>query len=168
MKAARTLLAGSLIGLLLFSVLPASSSVAGGDNRCYRWKRTEKKFARKMNAARSSRDIGKLSLDPELSKAAKAHTYEMLKKETLYHTPSDLLTRRVTRWSLLGENVGVGGGVDSLHKAFMDSPAHKENILLNAFKHVGVGVVKEDGRMWVTVIFENLEDPGTTLDMPDC
>jgi hypothetical protein len=31
-----------------------------------------------------------------------------------------------------------------------------------------VGVKKADGRMWVTVIFEARENPGTRLAMPSC
>ena len=88
----------------------------------------------------------------------------MVKKNLLHHTPSDKLQERVTKWSTLGENVGFGGDVDSLHKAFMNSPAHKANILFFSFKHVGVGVVKKDGLMWVTVIFEAAVRPRHDLE----
>ncbi len=121
-----------------------------------------------MNAARVAVGKGKLSLDPELSKAARRHTREMVEQDLLHHTSSDALRRRVTHWSTLGENVGVGGTVDSLHVAFMNSPAHKENILYPTFKHVGVGVTQTPSRMWVTVIFEAAQDPGTPLPMPRC
>lgn len=96
------------------------------------------------------------------------HTWAMVRQQKLYHTPSDTLRHRITNWTILGENVGVGGNVESLHKAFMDSPAHRENILYPTFRYVGVGVLKRDGRMWVTVIFAAGEDPGTRLPMPAC
>jgi uncharacterized protein YkwD len=92
----------------------------------------------------------------------------MWKADELYHTPSDKLRHRVTNWTVIGENVGVGGTVSSLHTAFMNSPAHKDNILYTAFRHVGIGVAKKNGRMWVTVIFEAIADPGTPLHMPTC
>jgi uncharacterized protein YkwD len=107
-------------------------------------------------------------MDPQLSRAARYHTWRMLRQDLLHHTPSDILRRRVTRWVVLGENVGVGGDVDVLHQAFMNSPAHKANIVLPGFAYVGVGTVRRDGRMWVTVIFEAATNPGTRLSMPRC
>jgi len=141
---------------------------AGGDNACYRWKRKERGFARKTNAARVNAGLRKMKLDPELSKAAKKHTYEMVNQELLHHTDSNALRRRVTNWTILGENVGVGGTVGSLQQAFMASPAHKDNILLPGFTNFGVGTVVKGDRLWVTVIFESVSNPGTPLKMPNC
>jgi uncharacterized protein YkwD len=121
-----------------------------------------------MNNARTNQGLGKLKLDPELSKAAKVHTWEMVRSSELHHTSSDNLRRRVTNWILLGENVGVGATVSSLHEAFMNSPAHRDNVMHSLYRHVGVNVVKSDGRMWVTIIFEAMTDPGTPLKMPRC
>ena len=81
---------------------------------------------------------------------------------------AESLGRRVTRWRVLGENVGFGGDVRSLHKAFMESPAHRDNILFDRYRHVGVGVKRSGGLMWVTVVFEASKDPGTRLSMPSC
>ena len=138
------------------------------DNRCWDYKDTERGFTAKMNDARGRGGRGGLSLDPELSKAARVHTREMVRRDLLHHTSEPAMRRRVTRWSTLGENVGVGGTVDSLHRAFMDSPPHRENIMYGTYRHVGVGVKRARGRMWVTVIFSAVEDPGTTLSMPRC
>ena len=142
--------------------------VSGGDNPCWNYKPSEKGFARKMNGERVLEGLTKLSLDPELSRAARKHTQEMWQRDELYHTPSDKLRSRVTNWTVIGENVGVGGTVSSLHDAFMNSPAHRDNILYTTFRHVGIGVAKKNGRMWVTVIFEAIADPGTSLSMPTC
>lgn len=144
-------------------------AVAGtGDNQCWDYKPAEKGFARKINEARLNAGALKLKLDPELSKAARKHTREMWTIDELHHTPSDKLRHRVTNWTILGENVGVGGTVSSLHQAFMASQGHKDNILYAAFRHVGIGVANRNGRMWVTVIFEAVGDPGTPLPMPTC
>jgi uncharacterized protein YkwD len=107
-------------------------------------------------------------MDPELSRVARKHTFEMVRRRTLYHTSAGKLRRRVVRWVLLGENVGVGGTVGSLHRAFMHSPAHRANVLRPTFNHSGVGVKKAGGRMWVTVIFQSRSNPGTRLRMPRC
>ena len=159
MSAVQRLIAALMAGLMAAALFPVGSASAA----CYTPTRKEKKFSKKMNNARDSAGKGSLRLDPEVSKAAKVHTREMIKKDLLHHTPSDVLRRRVTNWTILGENVGVGGTVDSLHKAFMNSTAHRANILLSDFRHVGVGAIKKDGRLWVTVIFEARSDPGSPL-----
>lgn len=146
---------------------PSWKAAASSDSKCWTYKTSERDFAKEMNAARTVAGVGKLSLDPELSKAARKHTREMIDLNSLHHTSSEALRNRVTNWSILGENVGVGSTVTTLHAAFMDSPAHRDNILHRSFKHLGIGVGTKD-RMWVTVIFEATSDPGTTLRMPRC
>lgn len=156
-------------GALFTTLLPLTTAQAAiGDNPCWSYTDAERGFARKTNAARANAGLGKLSLDPELSKAARVHTNEMIRKDELFHTSSTNLRQRVTAWTILGENVGVGSTVDSLQKAFMNSPAHRDNILLPAYRHIGVGAKKANGRLWVTIIFEDGADPGTTLAMPRC
>jgi hypothetical protein len=147
---------------------PSEQPSAGArNNRCWRFKPSERAFVKKMNKARGG-GRGKLRIDPELSKAARKHTGEMIHKNLLYHTTPTQLRHRIVRWSLLGENVGVGNTVSSLHKAFMHSPGHRANILRSSFNHSGVGVRNAHGRMWVTVIFESRQNPGTRLRMPRC
>lgn len=147
---------------------PFSARSLASSSSCWYFKPSEKGFARKMNQARVAAGLRKLRLDPELSKVSRVHTAEMFKADLLHHATSAQLTRRVTNWSVLGENVGVGGTVASLHDAFMNSPAHKANILLTGYNHVGVGVAKKNGRMWVTVTFAKSPNPGTSLKMPRC
>ncbi|MDQ3940690.1 MAG: CAP domain-containing protein, partial [Actinomycetota bacterium] len=114
MSATKRISTGLIAGLLVAALMPATTATAA----CYVNNENERAFAKKINAARSALGKGKLQLDPELSKAAKVHTREMTSKLTLYHTPTEALKRRVTNWSTLGENVGVGGSVISLHQAF--------------------------------------------------
>jgi uncharacterized protein YkwD len=148
--------------------LESMTPAAAADSSCWNYKSAERGFTKKMNAARSNNDKVTLKLDPELSKVARKHTGEMVNKDLLHHTPSSTLANRVTAWNTLGENVGVGSTVDSLHKAFMNSTAHKANILHSSFRYVGVGTKSAGNRLWVTVIFEASSNPGTTLDMPNC
>ena len=168
----RRVLSGLAAAAVLTALSPSTVAVAGSTatnhNTCWQPKQAERDFARKINKSRDRAGRGRLKLDPELSKAARSHTYGMAKKDLLYHTPGDRLTRKVTNWSTLGENIGVGNWVGELHDAFMNSPEHKDNILYGQFTHVGVGVVTRNERMWVTVIFEGRTDPGTTLRMPRC
>jgi uncharacterized protein YkwD len=157
--------AGSVI---LATVLPTVAATAQTKSGCWEVKPDEKGFATATNRVRDKLGKSKLTLDPQLSRAARLHTREMFKQDLLYHTPGDKLTRRVTNWSMLGENVGVGYSVESLQDAFLASPGHRANILHTSFKYFGVGTVERDGKMWVTVIFEGAQNPGTPLKMPDC
>lgn len=150
--------------VLAFSVgvvSPVTTASAG--RNCYNFKNSEKDFAQKINNARGAIGAGRLQLDRELSKVARRHAWEMDHKNSLYHTPSSKLRWRVTRWNRLGENVGAGQSVTSLHQAFMNSPSHRSNVLDRGYEHVGVGVHKDKHYMWVTVVFESHRDPGTRL-----
>jgi uncharacterized protein YkwD len=157
--ASRRLTIGAMVSLLLLTLLPATPAHA----KCYRPTNKERAFVRKMNAARKDEDKSALRLDPEMSKVSKVHTRAMARQESLFHTSSSVLSKRVTNWVLLGENVGVGGTVSSLHQAFMNSAPHRANIMLSRFKYVGVGVKQAGDRMWVTVTFEAKSNPGSPL-----
>lgn len=134
---------------------------------CIRNKRPERRFRRLINAARVDVDENRLRLDAELSRVARKHTKEMIKRGNIYHSTAEQIRRRVTEWRVVGENVGVGATVSSLHEAFMDSRPHRENIQYPTYRFVGVGVKRADGRMWVTVLFERSRNAGTTLRCPN-
>lgn len=169
MKSVKRTAFGLVAGLLL-ATLPASgvASASRASWACFQHKTAEKSFARKMNVARSTRGETKMVLDKQLSKVARRHANSMATEHDLFHSNMTRLGQRVTRWRTLGENVGMGNSVTSLHQAFMASPGHKANILYNGFKHVGVGTAKSNGVLFVTVVFEGAVDPGTTLNPPRC
>lgn len=161
------ILAAGLSAAVALVFTPVSTALAA-DSTCYKFRRAERAFARKTNKARGNHNVAKLRLDPELSRVARKQTRRMVRKDLLHHTSSDALGRRVTNWVSLGENVGVGGTVSSLQKAFMDSTGHRHNILNSSYRYVGIDALKKDGRLWVTVIFEGRRNPGTRLRMPSC
>ena len=47
-------------------------------------------------------------------------------------------------WRKLGENVGMGGSISSVHVAYMDSPGHRANVLDPAFTQIGTAAVWGD------------------------
>jgi uncharacterized protein YkwD len=162
------IVAAQMIASILAPGTGAQADAVVRSSTCYKFKDSEKAFARKINSARSSHDKGKLRLDPELSRVARQHTREMVKKGGLFHQTSAQFSRRITNWTMIAENVGLGSDVGELHTAFMQSPLHAANVLNSSYRFVGTGVVTEGNRMWVTVIFEARSDPGTTLKMPKC
>lgn len=109
-------------------------------------------FVRKANAERTSRGLPAYTVASDLATVARRHSERMAAKHTLYHNPN--LGSEVSGWQVVGENVGMGGDVDSIHQAFMDSPAHRANILATDYTQIGVGTVTDsDGVMWVTQVF---------------
>jgi uncharacterized protein YkwD len=107
------------------------------------------------NADRETRDRRQLRFTERLSRYATRHSREMARRGSLFHSTTAQLQRHLAPydWSIGGENVGVGGSLESLEDAFMASPEHRQNILRRTFDHVAVGIVTRDDRLWVTVIF---------------
>jgi uncharacterized protein YkwD len=151
-----------LMPLLVFGGYASPAHTSG----CWTPKHTEKRFTHLINLARDDSSQKRLHLDPELSYLARRHSAVMLKKDLLHHSPE--LHDRVTNWSTIGENVGVGWSVSSLHEAFMASDGHRKNILYSAYRYVGVGVKKDGDVIWVTVVFEGQSNPGTSLKSAPC
>ena len=156
------------LGLSLFvAFVPAS---AGAEVRCWKHKPLEFDIARAVKAERVSHGRSYLRLDPELSRVARAHSQDMAERARLYHSSTRVLVNRLTNWEEVGENVGKGDldhdGADYT-RAFMRSPLHRANVLLRGWKSIGVGVARRDGQRYVTVLFEQGWNPGTSLPMPD-
>ena len=111
----------------------------------------ESTFIAKLNYARASRDIPRLHTRAMLTKVAREQANRMAERNTLYHNPR--LTSDVPNWRWVGENVGYGPDVITIHVAFMQSPGHRANILDRDYTQVGVGAVVRDGRVWVAEVF---------------
>ena len=59
-------------------------------------------------------------------------------------------------WTTYGENVGMSAttpGADALFRAYMNSPAHRANILDRTFRYVGVWTKRSGGHRWNTIDF---------------
>ena len=111
-----------------------------------------------VNSARSAAGRRPLSLRSDLSAVAYNWSQHMAATGTLAHNPS--LTRQVTNWRWVGENVGYGPDWRSVETAFMNSPGHRANILDRDYTQIGIGVVVRGDRVWVTQVFKT--PSGTT------
>jgi hypothetical protein len=129
---------------------------------------TESDFLAHINATRSSQGLGSLTMDGGLRAHARNHTQDMMDANKIYHSTSDELRAAAgSGWSRLGENVGRGGNVSSLHQAFMNSAGHRKNIL-GDYNYVGIGTGTKDGVLYVTVVFmkKGGSSPTTTTTAP--
>jgi hypothetical protein len=127
---------------------------------------TEAGFLAKINASRAANGLAALSVDGGLRSHARKHTQDMIDADKIYHSTGDELKAAAgAGWSKLGENVGRGGTVDSLHKAFMASPGHKANIL-GDYNYAGIGTASSDGVLYVTVVFMKKGGGPTTTTAP--
>ena len=121
---------------------------------------SEDSLLARINEERGARGLPALVSHWDLADDAEAHSQVMMAGENLHHNPN--LGSVTTGWLSLGENVGVGPTVSSIHTAFMASPPHRGNVL-GDFTHVGIGAVRaSENRMWVTVVFMKASGSATT------
>jgi hypothetical protein len=144
----------ALVAIVSVAVLAVGVTAAGADAGA------EAEFVSRINGARASQGKGALTTDSELTGIARRWAQRMADDQRLSHNPN--LSREVSQdWEKLAENVGFGQEVGQIHEAFMNSAAHRANILDGALTHVGVGVVIDgSGQMWVTEVFMRLRGGG--------
>lgn len=141
------LVASSLVAVLLVALLaavqlataPVASASAGA-------------FVSMINSERAAAGLPGLSSSGSLASVAASWSQQMASSGNLAHNPS--LTSQVSGWRYIGENVGYGPDAGTIHRALMNSSAHRANILDSDYTQVGVGVATDgSGRMWVTQVF---------------
>lgn len=104
-----------------------------------------------LNAERAADGRAPVEMHSDLTDDALAWSEHMFAEGSLSHNPA--LASVTTGWDKLGENVGVGVSVASLHDAFMKSSSHRGNIL-GDYDYVGIAVVEETAsKLWITVVF---------------
>lgn len=150
----------------LATVLAITLAVVGLSASAIADSGSEQSFLSAINSTRSSSGLGPLTMESGLQSHARGHTSDMIAADEIYHSSSaELQAAAGSGWDKLGENVGRGGSVSSLHQAFLDSPGHKANIL-GDYNYVGIGTdTSDNGVLYVTVVFMkkgNTASPTTT------
>jgi len=120
----------------------------------------EDSLTARLNGARSDQGLPSLATRSDLVAVARAQATRMADSGTLYHNPN--LTTDVANWRWVGENVGYGPDVQTVHVAFMNSDAHRANILDTDYTEVGIGVVERGDRVWVAEVFRRPETVTTS------
>ena len=102
-----------------------------------------------VNASRATNGAGPLAESPELDVMARAQAARMAARGEIYHNPnlgSDA-TASGLHWLRVGENVGVGPDIPTIHAAFLASPHHRDNLLFPGYTLMGMGVAPGTGNM---------------------
>jgi uncharacterized protein YkwD len=113
-----------------------------------------------VNEERTQRGLDALVWDERLLPVARAHSREMFTLKYFSHespisgSPFDRLKDAQITYSRAGENLAYAQSITVAHRALMDSPGHRENVLRPEFTRIGIGVISAGiyGRM-VTQLF---------------
>ncbi len=108
----------------------------------------EKELILAINKERRAAGVGELRVSPDLAAAARDHSRAMAAASVLSHTspdgrsPTMRLVLAGVFFSASGENVASSAGFNAalIHRALMESPEHRSNILDPAFNVAGIGV----------------------------
>jgi uncharacterized protein YkwD len=111
--------------------------------------RAEKLTLDLHNKTRKENGLKELCVDPTLTRVAREHSKDMIKKGYFGHTSADgkssakRLKDSGYNWSATAENIAWGSGSysnpKSRFKAWMESKGHKVNILNGKYEEVGIG-----------------------------
>ncbi len=113
----------------------------------------EAEFVTAINSSRATiAGAAAIRQASDLDQIAARHAADMAARGAIFHNGD--LGRQVQNWEALGENVGVGPDVATLHQAFLDSPAHRANIVDARYGDIGIGMAStSDGQLWVVEVF---------------
>jgi uncharacterized protein YkwD len=121
----------------------------------------EQKIYDLTNKAREKEKLPPLRLNGVLVKVARGHSANMAKQEKMAHeldgkNPSQRIKEAgyIASWG--GENVGETDGdtPEAIFKMWMESAAHKANILKDKYTEIGVGIARNaKGEVYYTQVF---------------
>lgn len=160
------LVAGAVFALVLEPASVRAESSYNGYVKACNGKKVylrpaEKRTLQLHNRARVKRDIPRLCIQQQLLRAARKHSADMIRNDYFSHRSQDGTTfaQRVKREGYtprgmsvyrIGENIAFGSGASGrpleIHKRWMKSDGHRNNILTKGFRHVGIGVARGEYR----------------------
>ena len=117
---------------------------------------------RSMNEARAEQGVGPVRPSATLTRAARAHSADMLRTEVFGHYGFvERMQRFGVRGPYVGENLAWGVGdsaeADAIVAGWLASPAHRGNLLNPRFRFVGLGFATGsfNGRAGATLVTAN-------------
>ena len=103
-----------------------------------------------INGYRRQHGLKPLTLNAELTTAAKAHARDLAKWDRISHygsdgsNPWDRVKRAGYNARVAAENVGTGqASIEEVFKGWQESPGHNKNLLMPDVEHIGIALVRE-------------------------
>lgn len=144
------------VAVMSFLATPPAAEAAGGGavKKCgggrISLNADEKQSFVLHNRERRDRNLKSLCVHPDLQKAARAHSKDMIRRDYFSHDTkgrNQSACERVRsygyRYRLCGENIAYGSGrygePGSIMRRWMKSDGHRRNILNGKFREVGIG-----------------------------
>lgn len=113
-----------------------------------------------MNQVRRGARLRPLQFEKRLQKAAQFKADDMVRVGYFSHTgidgkkPWDLVEEAGYAYAKVAENLAEGQQTpEALRDAWMESPAHRENVLEKRFVHTGIGIARRGARYVVVQVF---------------
>ena len=106
------------------------------------------------NSERNQLGVKPLWWDPALAKAALEHCRRMVQEGELAHryggeaNVEERAAQAGAHFSLIEENIAIGATPAEIHKGWMESPEHKQNLLNPDVDRVGIAVVASRGVLY--------------------
>ncbi len=155
---------GALVTALAVAFLIACSSGSGGTAPDASGAELEFGSFKLINAERDASEVSpRLRRQEVLNEIARQHSERMRDEGFFSHTTPtgqslrDRLAAEGYSFTAAGENIArVSNASDAAahaHQLLMGSPAHRENILGESYREVGVGVAIEDRTVWITQVY---------------
>ena len=119
----------------------------------------EKRIFEELNHERASHGLAVLQWDEHAAEAARAHARLLAENGKLSHqfsgeaTLPERLGATGARFTVSAENVARTEFIEDVHLALMGSPGHRANILSTSYNAVGIGVIENQGKIYVTQDF---------------
>ncbi|HET8890215.1 MAG TPA: CAP domain-containing protein [Candidatus Angelobacter sp.] len=119
----------------------------------------EKRIFEELNHERVKNSLKPLEWNESAAGAARAHTRLLAENGNLAHQfrGEAGLPERIgatgARFTVAAENVARTEWIEDVHPALMGSPGHRANMLSPRYNAVGIGVIEDKGRIYVTQDF---------------
>lgn len=119
----------------------------------------EKRILEELNHERVKNGLSPLEWNEQAAAAARAHTRLLAENAQLSHQFRDELSlpERLgatgARFTVAAENVARTEWIEDVHPALMGSSGHRANMLSPKYNAIGIGVIEEKGRIFVTQDF---------------
>ena len=114
-----------------------------------------------MNAERAQHGLDALVLDSRLSNGAYLKSKDMGINQYFSHTsptygsPFQMMKSLGIAYQAAAENIARNRTVSAAHTAFMNSPGHRDNVLDDSYRKVGLGFYQQGKDLYVTQWFTN-------------